>query len=199
MSASAAVIGLYERHGAAWAAARNTNLFERNWLERFCALLPAGGSVLDLGCGSGDPLTLALLARGFRVTGIDASPAMLALYRANAPAARADLADMRDFDLGARFDGILAWHSLFHLTADDQKSALARVAAHSAPQAALLFTAGPDAGEAIGLLEGELLYHASLSPSDYRETLAGHDYQVVDHRIDDPACGGATVWLCRRG
>jgi 2-polyprenyl-3-methyl-5-hydroxy-6-metoxy-1,4-benzoquinol methylase len=192
------VISLYDRHGAAFAAARDTSLFERPWIDRFCALIPSGGTVLDLGCGSGDPMTLALLRRGFAVTGLDASATMVALYRANAPTADCRLADMRDFDLRQRFDAILAWHSLFHLTPSDQVKALARIAAHAMPQAALLFTSGPEPGEALGALGGEALYHASLAEADYRAVLASQGFTVAANGVRDPGCGDATVWLCRR-
>jgi hypothetical protein len=41
--------------------------------------------------------------------------------------------------------------------------------AHAAPRAALMFTSGPAQGEAIGQLEGEPLYHASLDPTEYKQ------------------------------
>lgn len=44
-----------------------------NWL----AQLPTSGSVLDAGCGHGDPVITRLLERGCHVTGSDLSPAML--------------------------------------------------------------------------------------------------------------------------
>ena len=48
--------------------------------------VPAGGRVLDVGCGSG-LLAHRLLAEGYAVTGIDASPAMIELAREHAPGA----------------------------------------------------------------------------------------------------------------
>jgi SAM-dependent methyltransferase len=48
------------------------------------ALAP-GQRVLDIGCGSG-LLARALLAQGYAVAGVDASPAMIGLARAQAPA-----------------------------------------------------------------------------------------------------------------
>ena len=49
-------------------------------------VIPAGGRVLDVGCGSG-LLARRLLAEGYAVTGIDASPAMIELAREHAPGA----------------------------------------------------------------------------------------------------------------
>ena len=53
------VVGLYRRHGAAWARDRGDAMPELPWLRRFAATLPAGGTVLDLGCGAGRPRWLS--------------------------------------------------------------------------------------------------------------------------------------------
>ena len=50
------IVGLYRRHASAWDAARGDVLIEGAWLDRFLGLLPSGGEVLDLGCGSGRPI-----------------------------------------------------------------------------------------------------------------------------------------------
>jgi SAM-dependent methyltransferase len=157
--------------------------------------VPPGGSVLDLGCGSGEPIARALIPAGCAVTGVDSSPAMIALCQSRFPDARWIIADMRALSLGRRFDGILAWDSFFHLRADDQRQIFAIFRDHAAPGAALLFTSGPRAGIAIGTFEGEPLHHASLDPDDYRALLAAHGFTVIAHVAEDPACGGHTVWL----
>ena len=46
------IIDLYQRRARECDEARGRSLFERGWLDRFTALLPPGGSVLDIGCGS---------------------------------------------------------------------------------------------------------------------------------------------------
>lgn len=192
------VIHVYDRHGAAWAALRGDRLPEQAWLDRFCALLAPRATVLDIGCGSGVPIAHTLIDRGFDVTGVDASPTMLALFRANLPAAPAHLADMRRLSLGRRFAGLLAWDSFFHLPPADQRGMFARFAAHAAPGAALMFTSGTSEGSAIGTLEGEPLYHGSLSSDEYRNLLAAAAFDVIDHVAEDPSCGGRTVWLARQ-
>jgi SAM-dependent methyltransferase len=193
------VIWLYQRHAEAWDSARSRELrVEGPWLERLFSLVP-GGAALDLGCGGGDPIARALAERGFAVTGVDASPGLLGLCRARLPDHRFLEGDLRDPALapGGPFDLLLAWDSLFHLSADAQRGVLGRLAAWTARGAALLFNTGPTEGVALGVLEGEPLHHASLGPAEYGALLAAGGFEVLEHRSDDPASGGRTVWLAR--
>jgi SAM-dependent methyltransferase len=191
------IVGLYERRAAQWAQDRDKTLFERKWLDAFVAGVPAGGIVLDLGCGSGEPIAVHLAAGGFRVTGIDSSPSLAAMFIRNVPGHRAVVADMRGLRLDARFDAVLAWDSFFHLRHDDQRAMFPIFRAHARPGAMLMFTSGPEHGTAIGRYMGEDLYHASLSADEYRGLLAAHGFAVVAHQANDLDCGGHTVWLAR--
>lgn len=196
---AANVIGLYERHAAGWRQRRNPEAsLEVGWLNRFIAQLSPGAEVLDLGCGTGQPIAAWLVERGFSVTGVDSSAAMLAFAREEQPTQRWVQADMRTLQLDRRFGGILAWDSFFHLHRDDQRAMFAVFAAHALAGAPLLFTSGPAAGEAIGDFEGEPLYHASLAPEEYRALLTAHGFTVQAFVPEDPACGRHTVWLARR-
>lgn len=192
------IVDLYRRHARAWAAARGTTLMERAWLDRFAQMLPPGASVLDIGCGPGQPIAGYLAGMGYEVTGIDGSPEMVAMFRANLPGASAEVADMRKLNLGRRFDGLIAWDSFFHLAPDHQRLMFPTFGAHAAPGAPLMFTSGPAFGEAIGTLEGEPLYHASLDASEYRQLLEANGFDVAAHVREDPGCGGHTVWLARK-
>ncbi len=69
--------------------------------------------------------------------------------------------------------------------------------AHAAPRAALMFTSGTAHGEAIGRLEGEPLYHASLDAAEYRQLLDSQGFNVVATVAEDQTCGGRTVWLAQ--
>jgi SAM-dependent methyltransferase len=161
-------------------------------LDRFVVGLPADASILDVGCGSGWPIGAALLERGHQVTGMDASPGLIAHAQATLPTGVWSVADMRDeFPLGP-FDGVLAWHSLFHLSPDDQKKVLPKLAASVAEGGRLMFTSGPAYGETIGQWRGEPVYHASLDPEAYRALLADAGLRV---EYDGAESG---VWLCRR-
>ncbi|MFD9895453.1 class I SAM-dependent methyltransferase [Amycolatopsis sp. NPDC059027] len=191
------VVDVYRRHASAWAAARGAKPRESGWLLRFASMLGRAGTVLDIGCGSGEPIARSLTGLGHRVTGVDSSPEMIALFRSNLPGAAAEVADMRSLNLGLGFGGLIAWDSFFHLTPREQRLMFPVFREHAEPGAPLLFTSGAAFGESIGTFEGEPLYHASLDPDEYRRLLAHAGFDVVAHVAADPDCGGHTVWLAR--
>lgn len=191
------VIAVYRRHAGAWTTARGSKLDEAAWLDKFAALLPTGGQVLDLGCGSGIPIASELVGRGLSVTGVDSSPEMIALFQANFPTQKAVLADMRDLALGMSFSGVIAWDSFFHLPPHAQRAMFPLFEKHAKSSAALMFTSGPAHGEVVGELEGDPLYHASLDPAEYRLLLEESGFKVVAHVSEDPACR-RTAWLAQK-
>ncbi|MFJ6138974.1 class I SAM-dependent methyltransferase [Kitasatospora sp. NPDC092286] len=71
--------------------------------------VPAGASILELGCGVGR-MTHPLLDRGFTVTAVDESPEMLARVRG----ARTVRSPIEHLDLGERFDVVLLASFLVH-------------------------------------------------------------------------------------
>lgn len=169
---------------------------ERRWLDRMMAAAP-GRNVLDIGCGSGQPVASYLVSRKRNVTGVDGAEAMIELFRENVPQAHAIHADMRGLNLGRTFDAIIAWDSFFHLTPDDQRAMFPVFAVHAAPDAALMFTSGFSAGEVVGEVEGEKVYHSSLCPLEYEAVLNANGFEVTHFRPEDPECGNHTIWLAR--
>lgn len=193
------VVDLYQRHAVAWSRDRGDHLLERAWLDRFLGIAPSDPAVLDMGCGSGVPMARHLIEHGCRVTGVDASSAMVAMCADRFPNHEWRVADMRTLRLGRAFDAIMAWDSFFHLPQADQRRMFPIFARHAATGAALMFTSGPSAGERVGSYRGEPLYHASLDADEYRRLLRANGFEVVAHVVEDPACGGRTVWLARLG
>ncbi|WID95266.1 methyltransferase domain-containing protein [Bosea vestrisii] len=192
-----AIVSLYERHATAYDQQRGRSLMEARWLDRFLSLLPATPSVLDIGCGMGEPIARHLIERGCVVTGIDSSEPLIALCRERFPLQVWQVVDMRLLVLGRRFDGLIAWDSFFHLRPDDQRRIFPLFRGHATEGTALLFTSGPSHGEAIGSFEGEPLYHASLDPAEYRSLLQENGFSVIEHVVEDPNCGGHTIWLAQ--
>ena len=76
------IIDLYQRKALEWVESRaSSSLFEKPWLDRFRALLPPAAPILDVGCGSAEPMAGYLIGLGHPVVGVDSSPAMIDVCR----------------------------------------------------------------------------------------------------------------------
>lgn len=177
---------------------RSKDLMEKPYLDRLIDHIPAGSRILDLGCGTGDPIYRYLQYKGFSVCGVDASRAMLEIANKNFPEGEFLLQDMRELNLGEKFEAIIAWHSFFHLSQQEQREMFPLFKKHLKAGGLLLFTSGAEEGEAWGMNNGQNLYHSSLSKEEYSSLLKQQGFIVIQHVVEDPNCGGATVWLCQR-
>jgi len=106
--------------------------FTEREADRISAALaaPAGAEILDVPCGGGR-LSLALAARGHRVTGVDSSREFLAHAAASPGAATVawERRDMRDLPWPARFDGAFCVGNSFGYLDDDGDAAFLRAVA----------------------------------------------------------------------
>lgn len=194
-----AIIDLYEAQTELWASLRVSQItVEKAWLDALIATVEPGSDILDLGCGNGVPVAAYFIQHGMKITGVDASPGMIARCQARFPDHQWHWADMRALALGQQFDALLAWDSFFHLTRDAQRQMFPRFAAHTRPGAHLLFNTGPQNGEALGRFADQDLYHSSLSPDEYRFLLQQSGFDEIAHVAEEPESGGRTVWLARK-
>src|SRR3989339_1878009 len=176
---------------------RSRELFEKPYLDKVISYLVPGAKILDLGCGMGEPIAQYFIEQGFDLVGIDGSQKLITLAQKRFPSATWIVEDMRHVKLSEKFDCIIAWHSLFHLTADDQRKMFKVIADHLNLNGMLLFTSGHEAGEVWSNNGGENLYHASLSADEYRSLLVQHNFEVLIHNIENKDCGGSTVWMAQ--
>ena len=186
---------LYETFATEFDRDRNRALMEGGYLSEVKDRLGTRADVLDLGCGSGEPIARFFIENGYNVTGVDIAPTMIAMCTKRFADATWINADMRTLELDRRFDAIVAWNSFFHLDGDEQRAMFGIFARHIAANGLLLFTSGPKAGEAIGDLHGHELFHASLDSDEYEGLLKTSGFTVLRHEIEDPDCGFHTVWL----
>ncbi|WP_433873667.1 class I SAM-dependent methyltransferase [Saccharopolyspora sp. CA-218241] len=96
-------------------------------------------ALLDVACGTGEHLR-ALRGSFARVEGVEVSPDMLAIARSKLPGVPVHRADMRDFELGRRFDAVCCLFSSvgYLATVRDLDAAIARMAAHLRPGGVLV-------------------------------------------------------------
>ncbi|GAN17063.1 dTDP-3-amino-3,4, 6-trideoxy-alpha-D-glucopyranose [Legionella pneumophila] len=162
------------------------------------APIPPKSLILDLGCGTGEPIAQFFIEKGFKLTGVDGSQKMVELCRKRFPDERWIVSDMRDINLQQQFDAILAWHSFFHLDHDSQRNMFKIFESHTKPGGVLAFTSGEEEGEVWSDNGGQQLYHASLSTKEYESLLKNSSFKVLVHKVCDPECGEATVWVAQK-
>ena len=134
----------YEQVASVYIAGRGSNpsgigaSIVADWSEQ----LPRGATVLDLGCGPGVPISQVLIERGFNVYAIDASPSMVAAFRARFPNVPVECAAVEESDFfGRTFDAVIAWGLSFLLEEQAQRGLIQKIARVLPSGGRLLFTA----------------------------------------------------------
>ena len=178
--------------------ARSREFFEKPWLDLAISYLKSSAKILDLGCGMGEPIGKYFIEQGFDLTGIDGSHKLIELAKMRFTQAKFMVYDMREINLNEKFDLIIAWHSLFHLTQDQQRTMFKVFVKHLNPNGILLFTTGSQNGEVWSDNGGEMLYHASLDPKEYKKLLTDNNFELIKYKIEDKECGDASVWMARK-
>ncbi|MGH3492695.1 MAG: class I SAM-dependent DNA methyltransferase [Sciscionella sp.] len=104
---------------------RSAQLAAGEWL---ITELGVGAKVLDLGCGGGWPTAMQLADAGLNITGIDLSPAMVAIASDRVPSGEFTVADLTGLpaELG-RFDGVTAFLSLSMVGRAELPAVLGRI------------------------------------------------------------------------
>lgn len=175
----------YDAIASQWAAAR-TDFYgrEQAYLDAFLEGLPAPAELLDLGCGSGRPMTEYLLAHGHRVTGVDQSTAMLTLARERFPAARWIESTIEDYTSDQLFDGIVCWDALFHIDRAEHQRLLTGFAGLLRGDARLMLTAGGSAHPAFtDNMFGRQFYYDSHPPETLLGLLDAAGFDLIVHEF----------------
>lgn len=162
---------------------RSTGIGVRE-VRAWARTLPNGAAVIDLGCGSGFPLTEVLVAEGLDVFAVDAAPSFVEAFRQNLPHTPVACEAVQDSAFfGRTFDGVLAWGLLFLLSAEDQRRLFPCIAEILAPGGRLLFTSPAEAVVWKDAMTG--LESRSLGAEEYRRLLSALGLPVKSEYEDE--------------
>jgi 2-polyprenyl-3-methyl-5-hydroxy-6-metoxy-1,4-benzoquinol methylase len=174
----------YNRIARQWADSRKDAEVSRLVVD-FADKVPPNGHILDLGCGTGLPLAKYLCERGFRITGIDAAEELIAMANSLAIKGAEFIAgDFLDFVTAEKFDGILAWDSLWHFPKAQQRSLYPKLVSLLQPNGYLLFTHGNVDDEHVSPMMGEPFYYSALSEEEVRKQLSQYGLDI-DYAYND--------------
>ena len=140
-------------------------------VREWARTLPHGAAVIDMGCGTGLPITKVLVTEGLNVYAVDAAPSFVEAFRRNLPGITVACESVEDSPFfGRTFDGVIAWGLMFLLSPDGQRRLIQRMADVLVPGGRLLFTS-----EARPLVWNDAmtgLESRSLGGAEYRRLLS---------------------------
>ena len=106
-----------------------------------------GAAVLDLGCGTGVPVSRALAAQ-YRVTGLDGSAYSIELARQNVPEATFRRADMTQVAFAPEsFAAVISCYAIIHVPRAEHAALLRHIAGWLQPGGLLIATMGATESE----------------------------------------------------
>jgi SAM-dependent methyltransferase len=173
-----------------------------SWLATLRERVPAGGAVLDLGCGCGVPLARDLVAGGYEVTGVDLSDVQVERARHLVPAARFLRADATQVRFPpSSFDAVVSLYALIHIPLDEQPSLLVRIGRWLRPGGWFLATTGHHAwtGTEDTWLGGEVpMWWSHADTATYRTWIEHAGLTVITQEVVPEGDGAHALFWARR-
>jgi SAM-dependent methyltransferase len=191
-SSDAETLEFYEGDIKAYAA-QCMRLKPWGQIDAFMKKLPAGGRILDLGCGPGRD-SLVFIEKGFDVMAVDGSSAMAREASSNL-GIPVQVVEFSDMPWSEEFDGIWASASLLHVPRAALGSILALV--HRALKPGALFYASFKGGEKDGR-DGLGRYYNYVDEDFLRQAYAeGGEWQdlMIMERDGGSYDGAPTQWF----
>lgn len=196
------IIPAYERIAHAWRTARiggATEFEEGRLLDRALIPLDEGARILDVGCGSGEPITKHLADRGFRVVGLDGSAKMIELARNAVPMAEFIQGDIRESAPEGRFDAIVAWDVVFHIPRGEHHDIFARFHSWLRPGGRLLVSLGGSGDDALASeMLGETFHYSAYEPAVAVRIIEESGFHVEHWEFDDTSSRGHIAVIATR-
>lgn len=152
----------------------------RSW----CRMLPFNSAVLDLGCGTGVPISKVLIEEGMTVYGVDGSPSLIKVFRENFPDVPVvcETVEQSSF-FNRKFDAIIAWGLIFLLPKTTQAEVIEKAANALNAGGKFLFTAPAREISWSDAMTGQTSW--SLGANKYKELLSEAGLSVIEEFEDE--------------
>ena len=149
-------------------------------IEDFAEYLKPGSKILDAGCGTGFPISAYLSNRGFSVTGIDISEKMIKkAKKLNLSDADFLVCDLLDFNTSEKYDAVIAFDSLWHISHERQEEIYCKVSSLLNNCGYFLFTHGKNNGEIFGSMFGQEFYYSALDKDTVLDLLIKNGFYII--------------------
>ena len=180
------------------------------YTEKVLSHAPTSPRILELGCGSGVPITRLLLDRGADVVANDISSAQIRMAKARCPQAQLIAGDMTELTFEpASFDGCVSFFAIFHLPRAEQKGMLEKICTWLKPGGMLAFNlATVDEEEIHGEFLGHGMFWSSYDVEASKAMVSEAGLELVEADVleagdglleeGDPDHGVKFLWIVAR-
>jgi ubiquinone/menaquinone biosynthesis C-methylase UbiE len=174
----------YDAMAQAYQLHRDT-LHTQKYVTKLLKELSKQSSILDIGCGSGDPVSGQLISAGHLVTGIDISPKQIALAHKLFPTGNFLVADMLTLKpQNYRVDAIVSLYALFHVPREKHQEMLRVWSTFLPHHGWLLVSMGDTDFEGFHDLCGERVWSSHYGPAINRELLGNAGFEIDFEALD---------------
>jgi SAM-dependent methyltransferase len=161
--------------------------------------LQSGAKVLDLGCGTGNPIAKYIVEKGFCVVAIDQSKKMLEIAKKQVPEAEFIHSDMINVDLADGFGAAIAWDSIFHVERHHHSAIFHKLGKSLEPGGRLLLSVGGSGAEGFtSEMYGHTFFYSGHEPEVTRKLLEAEGFEIEVWEVDDPSSHGHIAIVARK-
>jgi SAM-dependent methyltransferase len=195
------LIEIYNRFADTYHQSRGIFDMSQIFKDFYTILNMEKGHLLDLGCGAGEPIPALFIEKGWKVTGVDFSPKMIALANFYQPKVRTILSDISEVDFeNEQFEAVTAIYSLFHLEKEKHRPLFEKIFRWLKPGGKALFTyadrhyTGAESFSGYKEFMGEKLFYSHFTPLELRNILMNIGFDII--REDYRDIGGEIfLWM----
>lgn len=178
-----------------------------SYVDKILENLPAQSKVLDLGCGTGNPIAKHIIGRGFPVVGVDQSNELLKIAKTVAPEAELIHADMTEIQFAEKFAASVAWDSIFHVERKYHSAIYQKLSDALEIGGKFLLSVGGSDSESSNESDkegftsemfGHTFFYSGYAPKVARKLLENAGFEIEVWEIDDPTSHGHIAVIARK-
>jgi ubiquinone/menaquinone biosynthesis C-methylase UbiE len=172
------------------------------WLEKLLSRLQPNSSVLDLGCGSGDPADIEI-SKKHKVTGIDISQTQINLARLKVPTGHFIHGDAGSAHFpSASFDAVISFYALEHIPREEHESVVRHIYQWLKAGGFLLISMeADDYDDVMGDWLGVPMFISCFNPELTKQLVIHEGFEVLETAIETQMEGKIEIpyhWILAR-
>ncbi len=154
---------------------------EYSVLKMFSDMLPKNSDVLDIGCGSGRPITQYLSDEGHRLLRIDISPGQIGKARLQLVKSNVAIADMMNYKYpDDHYHGLVCLHSLVHVERIYHSKLLKIFYRALKPGGLILISINTDSKEGISYLNSDIpMFYSHFDEFESIKNITSANFSII--------------------